>query len=840
MTLSSETERVSYSGDGSTASFSVPFVFWSLDDLEVILRASDGAETVWTRGNQYSVTGGSGSTGTVTVSTSPTDYTPASGTKLVIRSSLTLTQDLSLTSGGTFPSTSIAQQFDKLVRMIQQANERAGRAIRFPATDSSSLSALLPASSARASKFLAFDADGNPVASAGSADTVTVSTFMATVLDDLTAAAARLTLGISIGTTVDKYVEDYGAVGDGSTDDTAAFATAIAALTAGDVLRLSPNKTYILDGTTSLNVASVTLDCRGATIKLKATAGNNAKLLTVAADDVKVIGGTFNGNASNEGAATGQALIYHTGRSRVHIDVEKMTNSLGYGFYGVDATDCSVRAKKVDTCANTGIQWLYTGANSLTRCLTWDSYVDRSDSAAYTDPCISYGKSGAATGAIVGCAILNCRGKADNAASLDNLQIWGVSRQCSVIGCHTEGGIMGISVANGGTKCTVAGNAVYDFGNHGIEIADSTYCTVSGNVIDGNGTSTKAGVSLDGSSIAAVRNVVVGNTILGVKGQGVSLYLTVTGCAVIGNTIYVTDAAADGIYFNGCGACDVAVDSNNIDGAGTANIGIRIVQSYNISGSGNVITNWVAQAIGGNQNAAGTMNNISFMGGLIASTSGVQFLSSGGGALGSSIQFRGIAGLLDGTAAWDQLDYKNDVKALRGSGSPEGVYAAGINSTYDQTDGAPGAQRWYKESGTGNTGWRKFSNPLTVEVTVGQADLATAGTKTLIAAISGAKFKLRNIRLSGSGTTYSGGGGDRKIAIQDSSGTTVWTVMERHLLASLWPTDWGRPGLPFPATVAQINAESTAGEAIVAKYSGGTTDYTAGSITLILEYERTT
>lgn len=40
-----------------------------------------------------------------------------------------------------------------------------------------------------------------------------------------------------------------------------------------------------------------------------------------------------------------------------------------------------------------------------------------------------------------------------------------------------------------------------------------------------------------------------------------------------------------------------------------------------------------------------------------------------------------------------------------GAGSPEGVKTANIGSTYRQSDGGSGTTLWIKESGTGNTGW---------------------------------------------------------------------------------------------------------------------------------------
>ena len=45
MTVSSTQTRVSYSGNGTTTAFAVPFYFLANSDLLVVLRSSAGVET---------------------------------------------------------------------------------------------------------------------------------------------------------------------------------------------------------------------------------------------------------------------------------------------------------------------------------------------------------------------------------------------------------------------------------------------------------------------------------------------------------------------------------------------------------------------------------------------------------------------------------------------------------------------------------------------------------------------------------------------------------------------------------------------------------------------------
>lgn len=120
------------------------------------------------------------------------------------------------------------------------------------------------------------------------------------------------------------------------------------------------------------------------------------------------------------------------------------------------------------------------------------------------------------------------------------------------------------------------------------------------------------------------------------------------------------------------------------------------------------------------------------------------------------------------------------------------------------------------------------SNLFTFDVTVGQAALAAGGSVTLYASTGSKQFKVRNLWINRGGTNFSGGGGDRLGQITDN--TTVYSVIPATNMQTLINAGWGMSTpLPFPASAA-INTSTAAGASLVFKYSGGTTDYTAGSI----------
>lgn len=79
-----------------------------------------------------------------------------------------------------------------------------------------------------------------------------------------------------------------------------------------------------------------------------------------------------------------------------------------------------------------------------------------------------------------------------------------------------------------------------------------------------------------------------------------------------------------------------------------------------------------------------------------------------------------------------------------GTGSPESVVTARIGSIYSRTDGGQGTTFYYKESGTSNTGWLAFGGQ---PITFGANDLGTAATALFfapgfIAAASATEIKL--------------------------------------------------------------------------------------------------
>lgn len=134
-----------------------------------------------------------------------------------------------------------------------------------------------------------------------------------------------------------------------------------------------------------------------------------------------------------------------------------------------------------------------------------------------------------------------------------------------------------------------------------------------------------------------------------------------------------------------------------------------------------------------------------------------------------------------------------------------------------------------------NVNGDKIGDVRLFETTVGFGDVDSAGEKTIISSSGSDQWKIRDIMLSGGGTNFNAGG-DRLLDITD--GTVVYTIIPEATLEALAAARWGDTGTPFPGTPAVMTTATVAAADLVAKHSGGATDYTAGSLTIMIVAER--
>ena len=196
MTISTTTNRATYTGNGVTVAFSFPYAFFAQADLVVVETIiATGVQTTKTLTTHYTISGSVdalghySSGGTVTAVTAP-----ASTVTWTIYRDPTATQTTDLVENDPMPAESIEAALDYQTMLNQRTRDIATRCLQQPEGDSATIDRL-PAKVDRASRYLGFDADGDPVATAGTTSDLVATPYIETLLDDADATAALATLG---------------------------------------------------------------------------------------------------------------------------------------------------------------------------------------------------------------------------------------------------------------------------------------------------------------------------------------------------------------------------------------------------------------------------------------------------------------------------------------------------------------------------------------------------------------------------------------------------------------------------------------------------------------------
>ena len=151
--LSDNNPRVSYAvAQGATqTSFTVSFEFFDNDDLNVYV---DG--TLKTITTHYTVSGGNGSTGTITMSVTGA----TGGSTVVITRDIDLDRTTDFPSSGPFNIGALNTELDRLVAIAADLNDLSGRGVKLSDFDTGA-SLTLPVAADRGNKVLAFNSAGD-------------------------------------------------------------------------------------------------------------------------------------------------------------------------------------------------------------------------------------------------------------------------------------------------------------------------------------------------------------------------------------------------------------------------------------------------------------------------------------------------------------------------------------------------------------------------------------------------------------------------------------------------------------------------------------------------------
>lgn len=215
MTIASTTSRNTYTLNGATVVYPYSYRILKAQDIQVVVaNAITGVESELTYGVGYTVSGvGNTSGGSITLASAGT-----SGDTLVIRRRRALLQDTVLSSQGAYFAQDTETALDGLLTIDQQQQEQIDRALTLPVSvDPATVSAVMP--TPRANAVLVWNSTGTGI------ENRTLDASTNVVLPGGGRTVSTLTAYLSNNAIAN--VKDFGAVGEGVTNDTAAIQACI-------------------------------------------------------------------------------------------------------------------------------------------------------------------------------------------------------------------------------------------------------------------------------------------------------------------------------------------------------------------------------------------------------------------------------------------------------------------------------------------------------------------------------------------------------------------------------------------------------------------------------------
>lgn len=719
------------------ANLSFPFDFKATAANEVIAVDQDGV-TISTA--LYSVTLDDDEGGALTFAAAPTldDYA-----EIYVVGDPALTQPSDFDNAGpSFNPRSVTRAFDRAALRDLKQQRDIDRSIKVPFGETGFS---FPGVSDRAGKYQALDALGRAVAASGTGNDPNLRADLAAVGGGALMAFIEAGAGAQVadvqeairqaGVYLVRYLEE------GEEDHTAAFAKASAAaqalklpliVTGGPLYRVSGWVIPRAGGGIDIRIAD------HVTLKLPDDAGPSATILTIKADNTRLVGGSFDGNIDvlDDGdryCIKAFSEVVGTPISGVILSPRFAGNCSGEGIFVLGAHN--THAIGVRT-ANTGLNGIsfVTGNTAVpgydTDIVDCSIQYCESDRRMVAAPAnqgglkfYEYGVSATAK-EIIRCTIFQSRSflsedHDDGAAGNVGLEIWGRGRDNKIVSSHAEGGSIAFSTAKGNHSAIIIGCTGRRAKHIIFETAAAHDQQIIGGIADCDDF-TGTGVSLDFQLIAV-------EPVLAMACHGVEILKpAVRGILAIapapttpnvwrGENInasaeihFGTSANAHAVDIQNIkgGSIDVYVDGNDADGSkGVVAAGCR---SLSIKVKARRMDSQIVQLL---RTTAGESDYIHIDVESLDGTGGLcQLANGGGGSFGNActLRARGTFYYSVFNPSFDRLSEDDGYNVLSGgicNGTPEGSVVAGPGSMVRRFDGGASTSLYVKEANHTNLGW---------------------------------------------------------------------------------------------------------------------------------------
>ena len=241
----------------------------------------------------------------------------------------------------------------------------------------------------------------------------------------------------------------------------------------------------------------------------------------------------------------------------------------------------------------------------------------------------------------------------------------------NVLWCNGYADGMTLNAGNGFKNLVISGNIIREFAAYGIIGDKNGTVVVDSNILESAQATAAGGIRLITGTVDSTYATITGNNVKidsAVIGAGIFLQ-GLNGLVVEDNTVTVSSGNGIEVYSNIANMIGAVVSNNFVIDTNTG------VDAYKVYSAGvGAIINCV---FGGNAQT-GFTNHLT---------------TSGAVTFARSINPAGFA-MNAANLIW-----------LTGANSPEGVVTADVGSLYTRTNGGAGTTLYVKESGTGNTGW---------------------------------------------------------------------------------------------------------------------------------------